>query len=105
MNWQEKAETFWSQGYLLLEDFFQEAFMDELNAEVLAHFGLNPDWEHSLDFIEKSELMTEALRRFAAEFCISSSRSRLRAIPPIKHSEIPNDLSQLARLFIRYPGR
>ncbi|MEL6251483.1 MAG: phytanoyl-CoA dioxygenase family protein [Bacteroidota bacterium] len=54
MNWQEKAEEFWSQGYLLLEDFFEEAFMDELNAEVLDHFGLNPDWEHSLDFIEKS---------------------------------------------------
>ena len=54
MNWQEKADEFWSQGYLLLEDFFDKELMDELNSEVLHHFGLNPDWEHSLEFIEKS---------------------------------------------------
>lgn len=54
MNWQEKADEFWSHGYLLLEDFFDEELMDELNSEVLHHFGLNPDWEHSIEFIEKS---------------------------------------------------
>ncbi|MDW3652055.1 MAG: phytanoyl-CoA dioxygenase family protein [Bacteroidia bacterium] len=54
INWQEKAKEFWSQGYLLLEDFFDASLMDELNQEVLSHFGINPEWEHSLEFIQKS---------------------------------------------------
>ena len=54
MNYQQYARDFWEQGYLVIENFFTDGLMDHLNQVILAHFGRNPDWEHSDDFIQKS---------------------------------------------------
>lgn len=54
MKYQNYAKDFWEQGYLVIEDFFEEELMDQLNQLIMNHFGSNPEWEHSKDFIQKS---------------------------------------------------
>jgi ectoine hydroxylase len=54
MNYERHAREFWEHGYLVIENFFTEELMDCLNKVILAHFGRNPEWEHSDDFIQKS---------------------------------------------------
>lgn len=55
MNYIEKiAAKFWQEGYVILENFFEEDLMDEYNSKILAHYGVNPSWEHSNEFIAKS---------------------------------------------------
>lgn len=58
--------------------------------------------EELSDFIQKSDLMTEALRRFAAELLYFHLLDPgFDAIPKVKHSEIPQSYPNWARLFIR----
>ncbi len=54
MNIKSLSEKFWVEGFLHIEDFFDPFLMDEINALILDHFGMNPDWEHTNEFIEKS---------------------------------------------------
>jgi len=54
MNYKLYSKDFWEKGYLVIEDFFTADLMDHLNQKILSHFGNNPKWEHSDDFIEKS---------------------------------------------------
>jgi len=54
MDTQKLADKFWKDGYLHIENFFDTATMDRFNALILEHFGLNPNWEHSDEFVEKS---------------------------------------------------
>ena len=55
MNYIEKiAEKFWKEGYVILENFFDETLMDDYNSKILAHYGVNPSWEHTNEFISKS---------------------------------------------------
>ncbi|MFY0653046.1 MAG: phytanoyl-CoA dioxygenase family protein [Cyclobacteriaceae bacterium] len=54
MNIKEHAESFWENGYLVLEDFFEPELMDGFNALILDHFGLSPEWEHSDEFLKKA---------------------------------------------------
>ena len=54
MDLNSYREKFWEEGYLVLEDFFAAHLMDTLNAIILEHYGLMPDWEHSDEFIQKS---------------------------------------------------
>mgnify|MGYP000706919064 CR=1 FL=1 len=49
------ADTFWRQGYLVLEDFFSTETMDNLQNLILEHYGLNPEYEHEAAFLSKSE--------------------------------------------------
>ena len=46
---------FWEKGYLIIENFFPELLMDHYQQIILDHFSLNIDWEHSNDYIKKSE--------------------------------------------------
>lgn len=48
------AASFWENGYLVLEDFFSPELMNRLNQESLTHFGMNPGWEHSPEFLSRS---------------------------------------------------
>jgi ectoine hydroxylase len=48
------AEQFWKQGYLHIPRFFGLALMEKYNSKIIAHFGMNPDFEHSDEFIKKS---------------------------------------------------
>lgn len=56
------AEKFWQDGYLLVENFFPEEIMDKFNQLILDHFGMNPEWEHNDEFIQKS--VTEVIPWF-----------------------------------------
>jgi ectoine hydroxylase len=38
MHYQHYAETFWADGYVVIEDFFDPALMDELHELILAQF-------------------------------------------------------------------
>lgn len=54
MDVNKYAQEFWENGFIVLEDFFDENMMDTLNAIILDHYGLEPKWEHSEEFLQKS---------------------------------------------------
>lgn len=54
MNAQELAKQFWEEGYVVLENFFDDDLMDEYNGKIQEHYGVDPDWEHTDEFIAKS---------------------------------------------------
>lgn len=54
MNTEALAEKFWRDGYLVIENFFEPAIMDRFNNLILQHFGVDPKWEHTDEFIQKS---------------------------------------------------
>lgn len=54
MDYKKLATEFWENGYVILESFFDEDLMDEYNNIILNHFGLNPNWEHTDEFISTS---------------------------------------------------
>jgi len=54
MNYKKYAQDFWEKGYLVIENFFKDGLMDDLNQTILEHIGRNPEWEHTDDFIQKS---------------------------------------------------
>ena len=49
------AKSFWENGYLVIENFFDNELMDTLNKSIVEHFELNPDWGHNDEFLEKSK--------------------------------------------------
>ena len=53
-DYSQYVELFWKQGYVILENFFADDVMDEANEKILAHFGMNPKWEHTNEFITRS---------------------------------------------------
>lgn len=54
MNTQQLAKIFWENGYLVIENFFPLDVMDKFNNRILQHFGMDPKWEHTEEFIQKS---------------------------------------------------
>ena len=48
-------DTFWEQGYLVIEDFFDAALMDHLDRVIMDHYGANPDFWHNDEFLTKSK--------------------------------------------------
>lgn len=48
------ATTFWKQGYLHIPQFFSMSLMDLYNQKIVDHFGMDPDFEHSEEFIKQS---------------------------------------------------
>lgn len=48
------AKQFWQQGYLVLEDFFEDSLMQEMHKAILTHFGRDPAFSHNQEFISKS---------------------------------------------------
>ncbi len=47
-------DEFWEKGFIVFENFFSAALMDEYNDKILDHYGVNPNWEHTDEFITKS---------------------------------------------------
>ncbi len=47
-------EEFWENGFVIFENFFSNELMDKYNNIILDHYGVNPDWEHTDEFITKS---------------------------------------------------
>ncbi|WP_299434470.1 phytanoyl-CoA dioxygenase family protein [uncultured Aquimarina sp.] len=48
------VDEFWENGFIVFENFFSSALMDAYNTKILDHYGVNPDWEHTNEFITKS---------------------------------------------------
>lgn len=83
MDTQALATQFWKNGYLVIEDFFDPQIMDELNTIILEHFGMDPAWEHSAEFLTKSA--TEVIPWFPiregdARFEVLENDPRLQAL-------------------------
>lgn len=53
---QKYAEEFWKNGFLILEDFFSGKEMDNANEKILNHYGVDPAWEHTHEFIKKASV-------------------------------------------------
>jgi len=54
MQLEKLANTFWRQGYVVIEDFFSAKTMDNLQSLILNHYGLDPEYEHEAAFLSKS---------------------------------------------------
>ncbi len=48
------ARQFWQQGYLYIENFFDEALMDQYDQLIIDHFGYTPEFCHNDEFLNKS---------------------------------------------------
>lgn len=55
MNYEVLARQFWDQGYLAVDGFFDDGLMDELDQLIVEHFGEEPDFFHTEDFVRKSK--------------------------------------------------
>lgn len=55
MNLDQMKPEFWEQGYLVLENFFDEALMDSMDANIRAYFGDDPQFWHEEEFLKKSK--------------------------------------------------
>lgn len=49
------ADQFWEQGYIVLENFFDPALMDESQKRIMDHYGESPEFLHDDNFINKSQ--------------------------------------------------
>ena len=70
MNTQNLAKTFWEQGYLVLEDFFGDGLMNEFDSLICEHFGKDPEFSHTNEFLSKSQ--TEVIPWFPQQEAPSS---------------------------------
>jgi hypothetical protein len=73
INHPHYAQVFWEQGYVVIEDFFTDEMMYCMNQVILEHFGSQPEWEHSADFIRKSA--TEVIPWFPLQNCNTNFQS------------------------------
>lgn len=55
MDYEQLAVQFWEAGYLAVDDFFASGLMDELDQLVVEHFGEQPDFAHTEEFLDKSK--------------------------------------------------
>ncbi len=80
MNTAEMLKQFEREGFVVVEDFFDEALMDRLDLLIREHFGENPDFSHEDEFLDKAQ--TEVIPWFpqnegVAEFDEIDSDERL----------------------------
>lgn len=54
MDYEAISRQFWEQGFVIFEKFFSDDLMDEYNQKILDHYGVDPNWEHTSEFINKS---------------------------------------------------
>lgn len=47
--------AFDTEGFVVLEDFFDDSIMDHLHKLIRDYFGRNPEYRHDLEFVEKSQ--------------------------------------------------
>ena len=56
MHIEKLAEAFWNQGFLVIEDFFDDNLMSLCQSTIMTHFGQTPSFTHDDDFIRKSQV-------------------------------------------------
>jgi hypothetical protein len=49
------AKTFWKQGYIVIDDFFDESLMSASQSIIMSHFGESPAYAHDQQFIQLSK--------------------------------------------------
>lgn len=47
-------KEFWENGFVIIENFFNADLMDKYNKIIQEHYGINPEWEHTSEFISKA---------------------------------------------------
>ena len=85
MNTSDLAQQFWEQGYLVIEELFDSALMDQYQALILEHFGESPDFAHNQEFLAKAA--TEVVPWFPQQ-------EGLKAFDAIEHDERLRALTQ-----------
>lgn len=50
-NYQALAKQFWRDGYIVIENFFDDALMDRYDELILNHFGFQPEFWHTEEFL------------------------------------------------------
>lgn len=55
MNLDGLTAQFWSDGYLVIDDFFESDLMDRIDENIVGHFGPAPEFLHEADFLERSQ--------------------------------------------------
>ena len=48
------ATEFWKQGFVVVEDMFSDALMDDYQSLILEHFGESPQYSHNDEFLSKA---------------------------------------------------
>ena len=51
LDYQVLAKQFWRDGYIVLEDFFSPELMEQYDELILEHFGYQPDFWHTEEFL------------------------------------------------------
>lgn len=54
MDYKKIHDRFWDQGYVILDNFFEDDLMDVYNQKIQKHFEVNRQWAHDQEFITKS---------------------------------------------------
>jgi len=49
------AKTFWKQGYIVIDAFFDEDLMSASQSIIISHFGASPAYVHDKQFIHLSK--------------------------------------------------
>ena len=55
-NYKALAKTFWKQGYIVVDNFFDENLMSTSHSIIMSHFGESPAYAHDQQFIQLSRL-------------------------------------------------
>jgi ectoine hydroxylase-related dioxygenase (phytanoyl-CoA dioxygenase family) len=79
----ELASRFHRDGFLILENFFDDELMDQYNGLILDHFGASPEFMHNKEFLERSS--TEVIPWFpqnegVKEFDVVENDQRLNRL-------------------------
>ena len=54
MDFELMAQDFWRDGYLVVDDVFDQVLMDEYQRLIVDHFGESPTFVHNEEFLQKS---------------------------------------------------
>ncbi len=54
MNVESLVIEFWRDGYLVIDNYFDDRLMDKYQGHIIKHFGETPDFLHNKEFLEKS---------------------------------------------------
>jgi hypothetical protein len=55
MDYKQLASQFCEEGYLAIDNFFDAGLMDKLDHVIVEHFGKDPDFHHTEEFLDKSK--------------------------------------------------
>ncbi|GLS24435.1 phytanoyl-CoA dioxygenase family protein [Marinibactrum halimedae] len=55
LNIEALSKQFWEDGFLVLENFFDDSLMDQYHSLILEHFGNTPEFLHNEEFLNKSD--------------------------------------------------